>query len=78
MPAFVKNLKSAQRIWIKFRDAELEMKYPNYKELYYGSSHAMCSAIFLKGMTVERTKKLSIWLTGVEEGDICAGSVKTN
>ena len=75
---FVKNLKRAQRIWIKFRDAELEMKYPNYKELHYGSSHPMCSAIYLKEITEERTKKLNIWLTGIEEGDICAGSVKNN
>ena len=26
---FIDRLKKAQKIWIEFRDAELEMKYPN-------------------------------------------------
>ena len=76
---FIKSLKNAQRIWIKFRDAELEMKYPNYKEPhYYGSSHPMCSASYLKKMTKERTEKLIVWLNGIKEGDMCSGSVKMN
>lgn len=75
---FLKSLKNAQRFWIKFRDAELEMKYPNYEDLYYSSSYPMCRAIYLKELTEERTNKLIVWLHGIEEGDICSGSVKTN
>ncbi|WP_417289917.1 lysozyme inhibitor LprI family protein [Corallibacter sp.] len=75
---FIENLKKSQRIWIKFRDSELEMKYPNYKASYYGSSHPMCRAFYLKELTEERTKKLKVWLNGIEEGDMCSGSVKTN
>lgn len=74
---FTEGLKKSQRIWIKFRDSELEMKYPNYKELYYGSSHPMCRAFYLKELTEERTEKLKIWLNGIKEGDMCSGSVKT-
>ena len=73
---FIKSLKKAQRIWIKFRDAELEMKYPNYKKMHYGSSHPMCRASYLKEITEERTDKLKVWLNGIEEGDLCSGSLK--
>jgi len=75
---FVKSLKNVQRIWIQFRDAELEMKYPNYTDSYYGLSYPMCSAIYLKELTEERTDKLTIWLKGIEEVDMCSGSIKTN
>jgi len=75
---FVKSFKNSQRIWIRFRDAELEMKYPKYKELYYGSSHPMCRAFYLKELTEERIEKLKIWLEGIEEGDMFSGSIKLN
>src|SRR5690554_7267289 len=39
---FIKNLKATQRIWIKFRDSELLMKYPEREFGYYGSMHSMC------------------------------------
>ena len=73
---FLESLKKSQRIWIKFRDSELEMKYPNYKTPYYGSSHPMCRAFYLKELTEERTEKLKVWINGIEEGVMCSGSVK--
>ncbi len=74
---FITNLKKAQRIWIDFRDAELEMKYPNYSDFYYGSSHPMCRAYYLRDLTLERVNKLEIWVKGIEEGDMCSGSIKS-
>jgi uncharacterized protein YecT (DUF1311 family) len=71
---FIANLKSAQRLWIKFRDAELKMKYP-MDASYYGSIHPVCRANYLEKLTKERTKTLMQWLNGVEEGDMCAGSI---
>jgi uncharacterized protein YecT (DUF1311 family) len=73
---FIKNLKNAQRIWIQFRDAEMKSKYPDREQGYYGSIHPMCWSIYKKDLTEERTKKLIVWLTGIEEGDACLGSVK--
>jgi len=75
---FVENLKKSQRIWIEFRDAELEMKYPKRERSYYGNTLPLCNAIYLKKLTDKRTKTLKIWLIGIEEGDNCNGSVKTN
>ncbi len=73
---FIKNFKNAQRIWVQFRDAEMKAKYPEREEGYYGSVQPMCLSIYMTDLTKERTKKLKIWLTGIEEGDVCSGSVK--
>jgi len=73
---FVENLKKSQRIWIQFRDAEMDMKYPNYPEKIYGTIHPTCRAFYLKELTKKRIKTLKIWVSGTEEGDVCNGSVK--
>jgi len=76
---FIDRLKNTQRIWISYRDAELEMKFPaENKQAEYGSIYPMCVSLFLKKLTEERTEKLKVWLNGIEEGDMCSGSVKTN
>jgi len=74
---FVKNLRKSQRIWIQFRDAEMEMKYPPYPGNFYGSIHSICRASFLKELTDRRIETLKVWLGGMEEGELCNGSVKT-
>ncbi|WP_106794869.1 lysozyme inhibitor LprI family protein [Aquimarina sp. Aq78] len=74
---FIDRLKKTQRIWISYRDAELEMKFPaKNKQTEYGSVYPMCVSYFLKELTEERIEKLKIWLIGIEEGDVCSGSVK--
>lgn len=73
---FVKNLKTTQRLWIQFRDAEVKAKYPNRTPGYYGSVYAMCVSGYMTQLTNERIKTLRVWLTGIEEGDVCSGSVR--
>lgn len=73
---FIKNLKAAQRLWIQFRDAEIVAKYPNRPIGYYGSAHAMCVSNLRAQLTNDRIKTLSVWLVGIQEGDVCSGSVK--
>lgn len=73
---FIKNLKIAQNIWIKFRDAEVNMKYPQREPGYYGSIQPTCWSMYLTELTKKRIKELKIWLTGIPEGDACSGSVK--
>jgi uncharacterized protein YecT (DUF1311 family) len=74
---FIKNLKASQRIWISFRDAELNMKYPEREAGYYGSIQPTCVANYLEQLTKARIKTLKVWLVGIPEGDSCSGSVKT-
>lgn len=73
---FIKNLKVCQKIWIQFRDAEMKTKYPETENGYYGSIFPMCWSMELTKLTKVRTKELRVWLTGIEEGDACSGSVK--
>jgi uncharacterized protein YecT (DUF1311 family) len=74
---FIKNLKSSQRIWITFRDTELKVKYPETEAGYYGCVYPMCVSIYLEQLTLDRIKTLKVWIDGIEEGDVCTGSVKT-
>jgi uncharacterized protein YecT (DUF1311 family) len=74
--AFTKSLIASEKIWIKFRDAEMKMKYPDREPGYYGTIQPMCWSMYLTQLTLERTATLKQWLEGTEEGDVCAGSVK--
>lgn len=73
---FIQNLKVAQKLWIQFRDAEVKAKYPDAAQ-EYGSVFPTCWSQEMADLTRARTKHLKIWLTGIREGDVCAGSVKT-
>ena len=75
-PTFLDALRSSQRNWITFRDSELKMKYPDREPGWYGSIQPMCDSYYLAELTNERTAKLRAWLTGTEEGDVCAGTVR--
>ena len=71
---FIKKFRNAQRLWIQLRDAELAAKYPNGGT--YGSVAPMCESIYLETLTRDRIKFLSVWVTGIEEGEVCLGSVR--
>jgi len=73
---FIDKLKISQRIWIKFRDSEFEMKFPeSEKQFHYGSVFPMCASHYLESLTLERLEKLNDWIEPAPEGDICNGSI---
>ena len=78
-PLFLEKLKAAEELWIKLRDAEVEARFPiadGENPLHaWGSSYPMSFAYYRAELTRERTKHLRIWLDGIEEGDLSAGSV---
>jgi len=74
--AFLNKLKIAQKAWLQYRDAQLDMMYPHKNENdYYGSVFGMCENNYLEKLTIERIKILQQWLDGTEEGDVCSGSI---
>lgn len=73
---FISKFKASQRAWLKFRDAQLEALFPEDDKRYYGSSYPMCACESLAVLTQARNAQLQVWITGVEEGEVCAGSVK--
>lgn len=76
-PLFISKLRAAQRAWKAFRNAEVDALYPHRGEAgYYGSVLPMCLDQRLTALTRQRTKMLRRWLTGSQEGDACAGSIR--
>jgi|SRR5450432_2647229 len=76
-PIFLRKLQRSQDLWKQFRDAEIEVEYPHTdKAGYYGSVYPMCVADYEAALTRERVEILKRWISGTEEGDVCAGSVR--
>ena len=73
---FIKNLIKTQKIWIKFRDAQVETKFPEREPGWYGSMYPMCVSGYLEKLTRDRIKTLKEWLAGVVDGESCGGSIK--
>ena len=71
--SFVKRVKLAQEVWVKFRDAHIESLYPSQAEggeRAEGTVYPMCKAMEITRLTVERTNTLKRMLTP-KEGDVC-------
>ncbi|HEV2859804.1 MAG TPA: lysozyme inhibitor LprI family protein [Pyrinomonadaceae bacterium] len=76
---FVSKLKDAQRAWLAYRDAHVESVFPGEdKRAVYGSVFPMCHCGEMEGLTRERTRVLRRWLTGLPEGDVCAGTIRVS
>lgn len=75
---FLKHLEMSQKAWLAYRDAQLKMTFPHEERGYYGSVQPMCECEKLADYTNNRLKELKQWLDGIEEGDVCAGSVRMN
>lgn len=79
-PQFLVKLKTAQRQWLAFRDAEMEAMFPlapgQHANVQYGSVFPMCESQAKASLTRQRVEQLKVWLDGVQEGDVCGGSVK--
>lgn len=74
---FIRNARRAQRAWIAYRDAQSGLLYP-YAERRgaYGSVYPMCRCMAVLELTKKRVEELRRWVDGVEEGDVCSGSIK--
>ncbi|KQS92117.1 lysozyme inhibitor LprI family protein [Chryseobacterium sp. Leaf394] len=74
---FLKKLKVAQNLWIKFRDAQVAAKYPEEdKQYHYGTAFPVCYNISMQELTEQRTKELKVWLEKYYDGDVCSGSAR--
>lgn len=73
---FISKLQKAELAWIKYRDAEIEAIYPEEDKSNYGSVYPMCVNQIMTEITRQRIKELKLWLKGICEGDVCAGSRK--
>lgn len=71
-------LKNEQRIWVSFRDAQLNAEFPlapgQNPATVYGSVYPMCRCQTLNRLTKERVKSLNKKLEEAVEGDVCGGT----
>ncbi|WP_035270886.1 lysozyme inhibitor LprI family protein [Desulfonatronum thiodismutans] len=75
--AFLVKFKAAQESWMIFRDAHLAALYPEEDtQMAYGSIFPLCRCQALLEMTEQRIQVLEKWIDGVEEGDVCVGSIR--
>ncbi len=73
---FVRKLRTAQRAWLVYRDAEFAARYPDPNpQSAYGSVYPVCAAGLKAQLTHARISQLRMWLVGAAEGDVCAGSL---
>lgn len=72
---FTNKFIAAQKKWMEFRDAYVDSMYIPENRDSYGSVFSMCQCNFLENIINDRVKQLQVWLNGIEEGDVCTGSV---
>jgi uncharacterized protein YecT (DUF1311 family) len=74
---FVQKMRNAQRAWVTYRDAYVDSLYPSANpQRDYGGVYPMCRCSVLEELTKRRVEELRRWVNGVEEGDVCSGSIK--
>ena len=73
---FLKKLNIAQKLWNESLSADMDLKFPaENKQQRYGSVYPMCAAQYKAKLIKARINYLQAWIFGVEEGEICSGSI---
>lgn len=73
---FCAKLEEAQRAWCRYRDLQIEMKFPEADKKYaYGSLYPMCLTLELIRLYTRRIEELMPWASGIADGEVCPGSV---
>jgi uncharacterized protein YecT (DUF1311 family) len=73
--SFVRKLNAAQVAWLKYRDAELEARFPSdHPAANYGSVFPTCWRLEYARLFQLRTRALREWITGGAPQDLCNGS----
>jgi uncharacterized protein YecT (DUF1311 family) len=72
---FIKNARDAQRQWIKFRDAQVKMKFPPYPG-WNRDSLQNCIDTYLTLLTNLRVQELKKWTEESLSESACKGSIR--
>ncbi len=75
---FIRNLKTAQRLWEEYKIAQVATKFPEIDVdpfESYGRGFPACYYNYMRALTAARLETLSPWLHKTEEQDECLGSV---
>ena len=72
---FIKALRESERLWVKFRLAEINMRFPGADKKGYGSVLPMCVNGVAEDITKKRIAELKQWLKPQMDGEVCSGSI---
>ncbi|QEY32708.1 DUF1311 domain-containing protein [Synechococcus sp. RSCCF101] len=76
---FLNKLKMSQSAWQTLREANLDLRFPlEDKRVQYGSMVPMCVQTIDRQLVIERVAFLKQWLVGIDEGDVCGGSIQSS
>lgn len=73
---FIQQFTAAQKKWIEFKEAYVASRYLPVRRDSYGSVEPMCECSLLEKITTDRVKQLMEWVDGIEEGDVCLGTLR--
>jgi uncharacterized protein YecT (DUF1311 family) len=73
---FIEHLNLSQKAWLQYRNAQLQALYPARDKREYGSVYSTCYDSAKARLASARIEELRVWLKGIEEGEVCAGSIK--
>lgn len=74
---FLSALEESQVAWANYRDAQLNLVFPNRDDrLGYGTVLPMCWSVWKAKLTITRISELKLWIDGIEEGEVCGGSIR--
>jgi uncharacterized protein YecT (DUF1311 family) len=74
-PVFLGKFKKAQASWEAYRDAQLEMIFPESSKVGYGTVYPTCKCNWLIEITYQRFDFLLKWISNFDDGDVCGGSI---
>ncbi len=72
---FIEKFKISQDLWLKFREAQVDMNFPPRERRYYGSMQSMCKSGYMEKLTKERIKTLKKFFQPIPKGEGCAGTM---
>jgi len=75
--SFIKNLNHSQNLWTDYMEAQMLVRFPEDDSIRDGSIFNLCWYSYREELLNERINSLQVWLTGIDEHDVCSGSVKT-
>jgi hypothetical protein len=69
--AFIPKFVFSQKIWMEYRDAELDAIMPPRSEDEYGAYQKICRLQYKVALTKRRIEELLVWYRGQREGTVC-------
>jgi len=73
---FLDAFDKAQQAWQQYHDAQIAALYPGDPKKW-GSIHGYCVSEQSMGLVYARIQEIEAWITGLPEGEMCGGSIRT-